>query len=632
MGAEENHLAADSSVAGPAAEALSEYRDVGLASDFEPKQNIFFAREPTVGGGGAPRYWDLSWFTKEVTRGAFVEDEQNFWWATAPQNLRGKITARAIKFHHHGRIHIRSAKFRADATLYLSLRFRDDLLRPAPLFLWDGSNWVQIGTLGGNRDHRWKTSQWKVSPTQRASVDGYFIFKIGVKAYSDSVSGDLPIDKIKLADNQDTSEFQNDADGLWPAFPAGNFDNLASTREFIPGEGPFFPYGVYGGQWVTDRGGPKTCGSGPKDSWRIMAEAGMNTYVIHGWQASWASAWVTSPGDYDWDDPGVSVNGPHTLGLEEQIFQAKCHGLKIIPNFVTDTRAYWIKHQYGDEQKTLEALGNIMTRYKSEPAILAWYPVDEWDHEAQDYGKPQTFSHLLYHRAAISSPNRPRMLLSMGFFGADTWKLTGEEAEILATDIYLNDHGGVEPGLARQAEVYDTIRRNMPPGRVFIAVPESYNGTPQSVPGDQIVAQFYNAVIHGAAGVIFFGMIHPNNPKAQPTTWDGFRQIGRELFGTEGIAPFLLPPARTLDIMGESGLAKSSNPNVHFIYLENGDSRMLIAVNSKNSVQTTTFAVEGLKAGTAIGVRFERGRTVTAGPGEFSDSFGPLERHVYDLK
>lgn len=44
--------------------------------------------------------------------------------------------------------------------------------------------------------------------------------------------------------------------------------------------------------------------------------------------------------------------------------------------------------------------------------------------------------------------------------------------------------------------------------------------------------------------------------------------------------------------MSKTGLVKSSNPNVHFIYLEDGDFRLLIALNVENSIQTATFAVE----------------------------------------
>ena len=143
------------------------------------------------------------------------------------------------------------------------------------------------------------------------------------------------------------------------------------------------------------------------------------------------------------------------MGLPEHLIQASGHHLKVIPNFLTDTRAYWIQNQYKGDQQALEGIGKVMKHYADEPSLLAWYPVDEWDHEGDDYGKPKLFSHLVNLEVRKNSPNRPCFMLLMGFLGTDQWKLAAEEADILAVDSYPSDDGGIEPGLAMQAKNTD---------------------------------------------------------------------------------------------------------------------------------------------------------------------------------
>lgn len=147
-------------------------------------------------------------------------------------------------------------------------------------------------------------------------------------------------------------------------------------------------------------------------------------------------------------------------------------------------------------------------------------------------------------------------------------------------------------------------------------------------------------ITHGAKGISFWAFCgHPYYENTEGWTqaygqevWQGYRQIGEELFGEEGMASALIYPSVTLDIMGERGVVSASNSHIHHIYKQthNGQ-RYLIALNAADSTQSTVFTIEGLAAGTPIQVLFED-REITAGDGSLSDSFSALERHVYVLE
>jgi len=108
--------------------------------------------------------------------------------------------------------------------------------------------------------------------------------------------------------------------------------------------------------------------------------------------------------------------------------------------------------------------------------------------------------------------------------------------------------------------------------------------------------------------------------------------VSRELFGEEGIAKLLLPPSRIVDMIGEQGIVKVSDPAVHTLLVADAQGRRtLIALNTKNSdLRNVTITIDGLKSGN-VRTRFEDGRKPSATDGALHDDFGPISRHVYDL-
>lgn len=606
----------------------SEYKDVGAAADFDTGQNIYFDRG--VGfHAGWPKYWAFDSYAGN--QGAFHEDSNQLWWLTLPGNPTSKTSYRVIQFKQHGRFRVRADRFSTAGTLYLSMRYKDDILpgtdpAGAPVYSWNGSAWAQLGALAGLRDHRWKTAQLTVSQQQRSAVNGYFVFKIGVDQYTGSIIGELGIDKVKLGTTPNLDEFEVDTPGLWPQRAPSPMSNLVNSCEYIAGQGPMFVYGMYFQYFISDGGSATRAGFGPKDSWKILEDARMNTYVIMGWKQPWYSNWSVWAQDYAWDDPASAVNP----GLKEHLVQARAHNLKVIPLFLTDTMAEFIKGSYGGEKQALDALSTVVSTYADDPNLLMFNMVDEWDHESWDWGKPHLFSAQLFDTVRRAAPKRARYSGAMGFKGAPTWKLmTNDGVDVVGNDTYLSDYGGVESGLAKQAERLDEMRRTVGKTNLYFLIGQTEPHA--NITGAQVMAQGYQAITHGAKGVLYFPMNHPSDPRTEPTQWAGLRQLGYELFGPDGIAPLLLPPATTRDVMGENNVVKSSSSAIHFIAQEINRTEYLIAVNSKLQAVSNTFTVQGLASGKSIATRFESGRTITSQSGSFTDSFGPLERHVYRL-
>ena len=173
-----------------AAEPVIEYRDVGNAQDFDKKQNIYFDRGDSFGGSGGPVYWNMSW---GGTGGALYENGEHFWWACSPPaDAKNLISSRAIKPHHFGRFRVKADKLPREGDLFLTLRVKDDVLAPAPVFVWSGGQkWTRLGAIAGANDHRWITRQFRVPAADRQLDKEMLVFKIGVDRYNPSIQGEL---------------------------------------------------------------------------------------------------------------------------------------------------------------------------------------------------------------------------------------------------------------------------------------------------------------------------------------------------------------------------------------------------------------------------------------------------------
>ena len=612
--------------------AQTVFHNFGTESDFNSENAVYITPE---------------WGVWEGIH-AFWENEDHFYWIGHPSSSENFITSRAVKFRNSARIHINTTTLTGSGPWFLTIRYKDNL-RPgdyegAPIF----RNNSLLGTLGGGNDHMWKTVQFEIPSPSLNSLEEIFIIGDG---YQDHILGELPIDRIQLSNTQNTSEFPEDTQGFWPEVAEENkrFKNIGRTAEYIPGEGAFFPFGTYMGSAIISHGSEiGTIGTGEKETFQIMKEAHFNTVVVHGWEAQWlGDKWNVYPNEAPWASPGVYTE----IGFKNLLDQAQGHDLKVIANFLTDTRTYWIDQNDHDNVETLKRLSNVMAEYAEHPALLAWNPVDEWDHEASDYSKPHIFSEQLYKAAKDNSPNRPVYMSLMGYMGEEGWRSAYNSTDIFATDTYFDDIDNSERGVALIGERLDDMRRVLGDSKSILFIPHFVEqaNTMRTIDGElrtpnqtEVVMQGYMGITHGAQGLLYFTYQHPdypddcNAPSGQAycglaSSWAGLRQMGEELFGSNGIADALLPPAFTIDINEENNIITTSNNNIHYIAKQKADgSQLLIAVNTKRTTQETRFDIDGLTS-QEIPVLFDN-RTIPASGESFSDSFGPYERRVYAIE
>ena len=221
-----------------AAEPVVEYRDVGGPLDFDKKQNIYFDRGDAFGGTGEPVYWSLDW--DSGTQGTLYENGGHFWWVFAPpKDAKNVIGSRAIKAHHFGRFRVKADKLPKEGEVFLTLRVKDEILVPAPVFVWSGGQkWTQIGTIGGKNDHWWKTSQFRVPAADRRIDQGTLVFKVGVGRYDPSLQGEVNIDQIQVATTDDRSRFPADQRGSGRWSRRAGSPTWAGPWKSFPARGP----------------------------------------------------------------------------------------------------------------------------------------------------------------------------------------------------------------------------------------------------------------------------------------------------------------------------------------------------------------------------------------------------------
>lgn len=140
----------------------------------------------------------------------------------------------------------------------------------------------------------------------------------------------------------------------------------------------------------------------------------------------------------------------------------------------------------------------------------------------------------------------------------------------------------------------------------------------------------YQAVIHGARGLMFFGGTITSTLTPQDaalgwnwTFWDQvLRRVVQELGDTSPLAPALVAPASSLPV------TVSGATNIEFCVRESPPYLYLLACARQGPTTNVTFSGLPLSAGVGE-LLFESPRTVTAVGGSFTDWFAPFEVHAY---
>jgi len=563
--------------------------DLGDSDDFLTTSQIYLERYGWEGNYNIPG--DDADFIHQETA-------DSFWVFTTAPVQQDLIKSRTIQM-------TTNAEFYASAigqgnTVYLGIRYKDNLpdyYGATPVYSYNGSDWVEIGSLGGDFDHQWKVEVIAVSPSDVSIANNRYRFKIGEGIWSRGLKGFLSIDRIELATSAAELTVEADRPGFYPAADDGNFTGLHKDSPWYDENGdPFFPIGFAAG-WT-----------GMSESlFQKVADGGFNTLVFYNWMD------ISDPyaaGDV-WD---VLPSAGH-YGFSEFLDECEQRNLKTIGVFQNDIKYFVVQNYYGSEHNCLEYIKSSVARNKNHPALLAWSPVDEPDHSSlPKFYAPAEWCMSIKNAIREADPDHPIYALEMGwragafghfkdicdYQGHDVYPDFGESISLIGerADQLVAETGGEKP---------------------FITYLKAYDR--ESSQAFMSLAEAYLAVIHGANG-IFYWDLGSSDP-----IWSTLTQIAGEVNVLNHV---LLPPAATLDVNGDNGLCVANSAQIENAYKRGADNNgYIIAVNTENSAANgVQFTVAGLEAGTEINVLFESS-TITSAAGTFTDDFGAYGRRVY---
>ena len=307
------------------------------------------------------------------------------------------------------------------------------------------------------------------------------------------------------------------------------------------------------------------------------------------------------------------------------------------------------------EQEDSERIKKVVTEYKDYPALLNWEIADEpaftWK-SAEARIKPQAMiktynliksvdkKHLIY------TNHGPVNLIS-------TLQKYNPATDITAVDVYpviphgitptyaLYDDGLqgdlLNPYISQVGEYIDKMKKVAGAGRPVFAVLQGFawemlkkenERNPKMIlypTREESRFMAYNAIIHGAVGINYWGM--PYTP--QPSEYiDNLYKVTRELAAVQSV---LSAPNQDLVIDKKyHELGYSVDTGVEILIKKQGGNIYLLTVNSdKNPVKVT---LKGLPKEVKAAEVLEENRTLDIINGELTDMYKAFDTHIYKLR
>eukprot|EP00939_MAST-03C_sp_MAST-3C-sp1_P000398 g398.t1 len=268
----------------------------------------------------------------------------------------------------------------------------------------------------------------------------------------------------------------------------------------------------------------------------------------------------------------------------------------------------------GNDAETLNNLTAIVERFKSHPALFAWYLADEPDGQGIDPS-------LLKPKYDLIKKIDPAHPISMVF-------CAGGAANFLdALDFIMVDPYPIPNGPASSiTSAVDQVRAL---GKPVMMVPQAFGGGEawrRTPTGAEERLMTYLSVIHGAVGVQYFVRSAPVGFPYAASAWSEIRKVSTELFE---IAPAILNK-RFANVT-----VTSSNDAVHVAVFQDRDGSVVVLAANTNSSSTAGFSVDCREmTQTRVDVAqvtFENFEITLSSDGTLSDTLRPRGTAVYRL-
>jgi hypothetical protein len=271
----------------------------------------------------------------------------------------------------------------------------------------------------------------------------------------------------------------------------------------------------------------------------------------------------------------------------------------------------------------------VVNAYKDHPAVLAWYLNDERPKELM----PKLEGY--YHRVRNDDPNRPCYIIiyqlpelkyfptTTDIMGVDRYPIPMDPITKVSDEMHISNAAvkGHKPTYAViQAFGWYQYNDAFPDrGRVPTEDDLKAGRAPSY---DEMRCMTYLALANGAKGILYYCYYDTHVLPQYAEMWTGLKKIGAEV---KVLSPILLSP-------NDLGTVECSpaDSGVQTLLKELDGQQYLIAVNSQNKPCTVTFDLKRpLPA--KMGVYFENRFAMQVSGSKLTDTFKPLEAHVYDM-
>jgi len=290
-------------------------------------------------------------------------------------------------------------------------------------------------------------------------------------------------------------------------------------------------------------------------------------------------------------------------------------------------------HSPGDGVTTpegREAIAAAARRFKTHPALLAWYPIDE----PEINGVPKEPVEQAYHMIHQEDGHHP---VFQTLYYPSAYPIFASGRDVLAIDPYPVP---IRPliSIARAMLMAQKQADRQP---VWL-IPQAFYGLIWTRPPEpeELRCMVYIGLVHGAKGIIYYTYGVPGQPTQWQLTssplWPAIRALNREI---QEVAPALLMGVDVPVKVEAAGRLKEDwrgDPAIHALAKRWRGKIYLLAVNlAEEPVEsgfgsapvTAAFRLDGPRKG-CVSLPFE-GRKVVMREGVFSDQFEPYGVHVY---
>jgi hypothetical protein len=271
-------------------------------------------------------------------------------------------------------------------------------------------------------------------------------------------------------------------------------------------------------------------------------------------------------------------------------------------------------------QADIDTITHKVSTFKTHPAVISWYLNDERD--------PSVYLTQLeerYQKIRDLDENHP--VWSVHWW-PDDMLAEAHTTGIVGIDSYPIDNLPI-------TVVADFADTAMQAGKPLWFVPQIFNwqdypwdfraATGRPPTREEMRAMTYLAANHGAKGLIYYSYFNIRDDADYAARWPQIKEIAREIDQLRAV--FL-----SIDQTDPNDIV-CNNPNIDIKLMRQGATYYLFAVNTKEEpVSGVSLQINLAQAPSMLDTLFEGDRQLGVSDGQFTDTFGLYEVHVYRWK